>query len=174
VYDCGIVFVRDPAALRAAMTAAPASYISSGANRDPWHHNPEMSRRARGIELWATLANLGRAGLRSLIERTCDHAHSFARGLTDAGFEVLNDVVLNQVLVCFGSPALTHAVIERVQRDGICWCGGTTWQGRVGMRISVSSWATTEHDVDVSLEAIIAAAEQSRTGAAITPSESTG
>ena len=91
-----------------------------------------MSRRARGVELWASLRSLGRDGLASLIERTCRHAQTFARGLRDSGYEVLNDVVLNQVLVSFGAPAVTRAVIDRVQRDGTCWCGGTEWQGRVG------------------------------------------
>ncbi len=104
--------------------------------------------------------------MRTLIERTCAHAQRFAQGLREAGFEVLNEVVINQVLVSFGSPELTREVIRRVQEDGTCWCGGTVWQGRTAMRISVSSWATTEADVQCSLQAIIRIARECRTGVA--------
>ena len=159
LYDCGIAFVRDPTALRAAMSMS-AAYTRHGAEREPMAHNPEMSRRARGVELWATLRALGRAGLADLIERTCRHASTFADGLRAAGFEVLNDVVINQVLVSFGAPEVTRGVIDRLQREGTCWCGGTEWQGRVAMRISVSSWATTDEDVTASLAAMCRAAEE--------------
>jgi glutamate/tyrosine decarboxylase-like PLP-dependent enzyme len=160
-YDCGLAFVRDGAALRGAMMVT-AAYASPGEAREPWHHNPEMSRRARGVELWATLRSLGRGGLASLIDRTCDHARRFADGLRAAGFEILNEVVINQVLVSFGPPELTRAVIVELQRDGTCWCGGTEWQGRVAMRISVSSWATTTEDVDASLAAMYRAVDRCR------------
>ena len=117
-----------------------------------------MSRRARGVELWAALASLGRRGLAELIDRTCDHARRFANGLRAHGFEILNDVVINQVLVSFGPADVTRAVIDRIQQDGTCWCGGTEWQGRAAMRISISSWATTTQDVDVSIDAMVRAA----------------
>ena len=156
-YDCGIAIVREAAHLRAALGSS-ASYFTPGAEREPSQFTPEMSRRARGVELWATLLSLGREGLGRLIERTSGHARRFADGLRASGFEVLNDVVINQVLVSFGTPDRTRAVIERVQQDGTCWCGGTVWQGRTAMRISVSSWVTTEADVDASLNAIIQAA----------------
>ena len=152
-YDCGIAMVRDAAAMRAAM-AISAAYISPGDLREPSHYTPEMSRRARGVELWATLRSLGRRGLAELIERTCRHARQFANGLREASYEILNDVVINQVLVSFGEPAVTRAVIAKVQSDGTCWCGGTEWHGRPAMRISVSSWATTDEDVEMSLAAI--------------------
>jgi len=125
------------------------------------YHTPEASRRARGAELWATLKSLGRAGLCELVERSCAHAQRFAIGLRDAGFEVLNDVVINQVLVSFGSPEVTREVIQRVQEEGTCWCGGTNWQGKTAMRVSVSSWATTAADVENSLEAIVRIARDS-------------
>ena len=160
-YDCGITFVRDPVALQSAM-AISSAYLSPGQDREPSQFTPEMSRRARGVELWATLRSLGRAGLADLIERTCNHARRFAEGLRDRGCEVLNDVVINQVLVSFGSPTVTRAVIERVQQDGTCWCGGTEWQGRTAMRISVSSWATTADDVEMSLAAIASAFDSVR------------
>jgi glutamate/tyrosine decarboxylase-like PLP-dependent enzyme len=114
------------------------------------------------VELWATLKSLGRQGLAELIERTCALAQRFAAGLRDAGYEVLNDVVINQVLVSFGPPETTLEVMRRVQEDGTCWCGGTVWQGKTAMRISVSSWATTEEDVDLSLSAILRIARQVR------------
>jgi glutamate/tyrosine decarboxylase-like PLP-dependent enzyme len=153
-YDCGIVFVREAQHLHAAMTVG-AAYLVEGGTREPFHYTPDFSRRARGVEVWAALRGLGRAGLADLIEGTCRHARRFADALREAGFEVLNDVVLNQVLVSFGDPEATRRVIAAIQEDGTCWCGGTVWQGRTAMRISVSSFATTEEDVDRSLEAII-------------------
>jgi glutamate/tyrosine decarboxylase-like PLP-dependent enzyme len=153
-YDSGIVLVRDGAALRAAMTLS-AAYLAPGTRREPMHHTPEASRRARGVELWAALKSLGRSGLCALIERTCSLAKRFESGLLAAGFQVLNEVVINQVLVSFGDAAITRAVIRRIQEDGTCWCGVTESQGMTAMRISVSSWTTTEADVDRSLEAIV-------------------
>jgi glutamate/tyrosine decarboxylase-like PLP-dependent enzyme len=156
-YDSGLVFVRDAAALRAAMSVGGA-YLAQEGERIPYQYTPDFSRRARGVEVWAALRQLGRSGLADLIERTCRHAQRFAAGLTAAGHRVLNEVELNQVLVSFGSPERTREVIARIQRDGICWCGGTTWQGHAAMRISVSSWATTEADVERSLAAMLRAA----------------
>jgi glutamate/tyrosine decarboxylase-like PLP-dependent enzyme len=153
-YDSGLAIVRDGAALRATM-GITAAYLEPGSRREPMHHTPEASRRARGVELWAALKSLGRSGLCALIEQTCAHAQRFAQGLREGGFEVLNDVVINQVLVSFGRPEVTSEVIRRVQEEGTCWCGGTVWQGKTAMRISVSSWATTETDVRRSLQAII-------------------
>jgi glutamate/tyrosine decarboxylase-like PLP-dependent enzyme len=160
-YDSGVVLVKDGAALRASM-GIRAAYLETGARREPLHHTPDSSRRARGVELWAGLKSLGRSGLCALIERTCAHAQQFARGLREAGFEVLNEVVINQVLVSFGSPEVTREVIRRIQEDGTCWCGGTVWQGKTAMRISVSSWATTEEDVQRSLAAMIRIARECR------------
>jgi glutamate/tyrosine decarboxylase-like PLP-dependent enzyme len=153
-YDSGIVIVRNPLALRSAMSLT-AAYLEPGAHREPMHHTPEASRRARGVELWAGLKSLGRSGLRALIERTCAHARRFAEGLHQAGFDVLNEVVLNQVLVSFGSAENTREVIRRLQEDGTCWCGPTEWQGKTAMRISVSSWMTNEKDVERSIQAIV-------------------
>jgi glutamate/tyrosine decarboxylase-like PLP-dependent enzyme len=157
-YDSGLVLARDAAALRAAMSI-DAAYLAQGEDRIPYQYTPDFSRRARGIEVWAALRQLGRAGLAELIERTCRFAQRFAEGLTRAGYQVLNDVVLNQVLVSFGSAERTRQVIERIQSEGTCWCGGTVWQGHTAMRISVSSWATTEADVEMSLQAILRAAD---------------
>ncbi|MBV9170753.1 MAG: aspartate aminotransferase family protein, partial [Chloroflexi bacterium] len=136
-----------------------AAYLVQSGDRVPYQYTPDFSRRARGVEIWAALRQLGRSGLVDLIERTCRFAQGLAEGLTHAGHRVLNEVVLNQVLVSFGSAERTRAVIERIQRDGTCWCGGTVWQGQTAMRISISSWATTGADVERALEAILRAAE---------------
>ncbi len=153
-YDSGIVFVREPDHLKAALSSS-AAYLIAGDTREPGHYTPELSRRARGIEVWAALRSLGRSGLSALIERNCRYARTFAEGLTAAGHRVLNEVVLNQVLVTFGDAERTRQVIAAVQQEGTCWCGGTEWQGHTAMRISVSSWATTGEDVEHSLQAII-------------------
>ncbi len=152
-YDCGIALVRRPDELRAAL-AVNAHYLTDSGMREPMHYTPEMSRRARGVEVWAALRALGRRGLADLVERCCGHAEHFARHLAAAGAEIVNRVSLNQVLVSFGSPERTLRVIDAIQRDGTCWCGGTVWQGKTAMRISVSSWATTDADVDASIAAI--------------------
>lgn len=159
-YDSGIAFVRDADALRAAM-AITAEYLPTDTPyRNPSDYTPELSRRARGVEVWAALRQLGRAGIADLVERCCQHAQHFAEGLHAAGYEILNDIVLNQVLVSFGDAEATRRVIEGIQGDGTCWCGGTEWQGRTAMRISVSSWATTTADVERSLEAMIRVARE--------------
>jgi glutamate/tyrosine decarboxylase-like PLP-dependent enzyme len=165
-YDCGLAFVRDPTALQAAM-AVSAAYLSVAEQRKPNDYTPEMSRRARGVEVWAALKSLGRSGIAELVERNCRQAARFAEGLRAAGYEVLNDVVLNQVLVSFGAPEVTRRVIAGIQADGTCWCGGTEWQGRTAMRISVSSWATTDADVEASLAAMLRVAAAVRSGQAV-------
>ena len=156
-YDNAFCFVRDPEALRGAM-AMSASYLAVGSEREPCHFTPEISRRARAVEPWAALRQLGRAGIRGLIERCCRFARRMADGLREDGHEILNEVVLNQVLVSFGDR--TRRVIEAIQRAGTCWCGGTEWQGRSAMRISFSNWATRDEDVERSLETIRRLAQQ--------------
>jgi glutamate/tyrosine decarboxylase-like PLP-dependent enzyme len=108
--------------------------------------------------VYAALRSLGRQGLAELVERNCRQARRFAEGLSAAGYEVLNDVVLNQVLVTFGDAEQTRRTIAAIQEEGTCWCGGTVWKGRTAMRISVSNWSTTDEDVDRSLAAILHAA----------------
>jgi glutamate/tyrosine decarboxylase-like PLP-dependent enzyme len=158
-YDSGLVIVRDKRHLNAAMSSS-AAYLIEGERREPHHFVPEMSRRGRGIEIWAALRSLGRVGLADLIDRCCDHARHFAEALEAAGHQVLNEVVLNQVLVSFGTAEVTRRVIARLQEEGTCWCGGTVWQGQTAMRISVSSWATTDRDVARSLDAILSIAAE--------------
>lgn len=161
-YDSGLAFVRDANALKAAM-AITAEYLpTESAERNPSDFTPELSRRARGVEVWTALRSLGRAGLAELFERNCRQARRFAEGLAKAGYEVLNDVVLNQVLVAFGEPAQTRRVVAAIQEEGTCWCGGTVWQSRTAMRISVCSWATTDADVEQSLAAMLRLAAADR------------
>lgn len=157
-YDCGIAIVRHADDHRAAMMSTAAYLVqTAGKERDPTDWGPEFSRRARSVPVYATLANLGRAGVAALVERSCARARQFASLLAGApGVEILNDVVLNQVLVRFDQDdTRTRAVIAAVQQEGTCWLGGTIWHGMAAMRISVSNWATSETDVAHSAEAIL-------------------
>jgi glutamate/tyrosine decarboxylase-like PLP-dependent enzyme len=158
-YDSGIVIVKNPTTLQAAMSMNVA-YLDQKGKRIPYQFTPELSRRARGFEIWTALKSLGRKGISDLIERTCIYAERFAVELSKAGYQILNDVVLNQVLVSFGDAERTNKIISEIQKDGTLWCGGTVWQGKTAMRISVSSWATTDEDVEKSIEAIIRIAKK--------------
>lgn len=159
-YDSGLAISRDTTALKSAM-AITADYLPMvSKSRNPSDFTPELSRRARGVDVWAALRTLGRRGVEDLVLRCCRHAQRFAEGLTRAGHEVLNDVVLNQVLVSFGDADVTRQIVDEIQHDGTCWCGATMWQGRTAMRISVCNWSTTSADVELSLEAMLRIAER--------------
>ena len=159
-YDCGIAAVADREAHRAAMSSTSA-YIPAHDGDAPWGFDwtPEFSRRARGVPVYAALRSLGRRGLTELIDGCCDHAVRMAGRLAAApGVEVLNDVVLNQVLIRVDDDDdATNAAIERIQRDGTCWVGGSSFRGRTVIRISVVGWQTTTADVDASVDAIVRA-----------------
>ena len=164
VPEVGIEETSDSAAHRASMTVS-AAYLeqTAGAERDAVDWVPEFSRRGRGFTVYAALRHLGRRGVESLVDRCCAHARRFADILgRDPRVELLNDVVLNQVLVRFRPESgniddFTRAVVARVQREGTCWLGGTTWHGMAAMRISVSNWSTSEEDVERSAAAILGA-----------------
>jgi glutamate/tyrosine decarboxylase-like PLP-dependent enzyme len=162
-YDSGLTFTRDSEAMRAAMSVT-AAYLPAEEQREPSHYTPELSRRARGVDVWAALRSLGRAGIADLVERCCRHATRFGEELSAAGFDILNEVIINQVLVSFGDAETTRRVVQAVQDDGTCWAGITVWQGKTAMRISVSSWETTDDDVTRSLDAIIRIANDIRVG----------
>jgi glutamate/tyrosine decarboxylase-like PLP-dependent enzyme len=173
-YGSALVFCAHPGAHRAAM-GVHASYLvsSEDGERDQLDCNPEASRRARGFPIYAAIRSLGRSGIADLIDCCCAHARRFAEALAkEPGVEVLGDLVLNQVLGRFlasdgNHDTRTRAVVQSVQEDGTCWFGGTTWQGKAAMRISVSNWSTTTEDVDRSVAAIQRAAHFStsaRTG----------
>jgi glutamate/tyrosine decarboxylase-like PLP-dependent enzyme len=153
-YDCGIILCKDREALVASMQAS-GGYIQFGENRDNMLYTPDMSRRARAVELWATLRFLGRSGIAELVDGLCKHATQFAEQLGKNGFQVLNEVVFNQVLVACDTPTETNATLAGIQASGECWCGATTWQGKPAIRISVCSWATNTEDVDRSVQAFI-------------------
>jgi len=155
-YDSGIAIVREREALALAMSMSGA-YLLPSDQRDAMNYTPDSSRRARAIEIWAALKALGRSGLAELVARNCRQAQRIASELERAGVEILNEVLLNQVVAAFGDDERTRRVTARVQDRGTCWCGGTHWRGRAAMRISVSSWATTEEDVERSVAAIIEA-----------------
>ena len=162
-YDSGIAIVAKPAAHRASM-AQRASYLlrSEGERRDGMDWTPEASRRARAVPIYAVLKSLGRQGVSDLVMNGCARARQMASLLgAHPGITILNDVVLNQVLVRAASPSganITPDVIAQVQRDGVCWVGGTTWGGEAAMRISISNWATSPGDIEESAASIARAA----------------
>lgn len=157
-YDCGLAIVRDPAALRAAMSMH-GDYLIHDTAGDPFEKVPELSRRARAFTVWAVLRSLGRDGVAELVERLAGHAHTFAEGIAGIdGAEVLNDVVFTQVSATFGDDARTRDVVRRMMEDGIAWTSGSMWRERAVLRISVSNWSTTHSDVERTLHVLRAAA----------------
>jgi glutamate/tyrosine decarboxylase-like PLP-dependent enzyme len=164
-YDSGIVICRHPQSLRGAMSLT-AAYMPVEEQVPAKDLLPEFSRRARGVPVWAALRTLGQSGVADLVERICRLAQRLAHGLADMGFEIHNDVVLNQVVASAGTPELTRRIRELVEEEGTCWFGPTRWRGRDAVRFSVSSWATTEADIDRSLAAIASAARRARAEAA--------
>jgi glutamate/tyrosine decarboxylase-like PLP-dependent enzyme len=155
-YDSGIVFCAHPESHRAAMTVQAEYLVQDEGERrvrDQLDWVPEFSRRARGFAVYAALRSLGRSGLTQLVERCCDAAAQFARGVAELpGVEVLNEVVLNQVLFRFEEDARTDAVLERVQESGRIWASGTVWDGRKAIRLSVSNWQTGDEEIELALE----------------------
>ncbi|WP_394846832.1 aminotransferase class V-fold PLP-dependent enzyme [Pendulispora brunnea] len=172
-YDCGISIVRDSAAHARALRNARAAYLvgAAGGERDGQDWGPESSRRARAFPIYAALRSLGRRGVSDLVDRCCAHAADLAGRLrTLEGATVLNEVVLNQVLVRFHAPDIdagefTRMVIRHVQEEGTCWLGPTSWHGTTAMRISVSNWQTTAHDMGLTFASIARAVERAATSA---------
>lgn len=160
-YDCGIVLCKKRSDLVTAMQAS-ASYIQYSRFRDGMLYTPEMSRRARSIELWATLKYLGKSGVGALVDELCENARYFAGILNQNGFTIVNDVVFNQVLVKCETDNLTDATLKNIQTSGGCWCGGAKWQGKPVIRISVCSWQTSHKDIDDCLKVFIECREKAR------------
>ncbi len=154
-YDCGMVAVRE-ARWHQSLKTAHCAYSEPGKDgqRDGSVWVPENSRRARGIECWAVLHQLGRSGVQSLVERCCNHALNLAAGLRTIGYDVLNEVVLNQVVFACADEQTTRRALAQLQNNGVAWLGSTTWQGRFAARISVSSWATTDQDIEQTIAAL--------------------
>lgn len=157
-YDSGIVLCKDRSTMVNTLQAT-GSYLQFSDNRDNMLYVPEMSRRARGVELWALLKTLGRSGIDAMIAQLCQRAELFAELLPQYGFRILNDVVFNQVVVACDTPELTEHTLKLIQASGECWCGGSNWQGEPVIRVSVCSWATTEEDVRISVDAFSKAYE---------------
>jgi glutamate/tyrosine decarboxylase-like PLP-dependent enzyme len=156
-YDCGVVGVRDPAALGAAMNMH-GDYLIQDV-QDPFGRVPEMSRRARGVPAWAALRAMGRSGVSDLVDRLCSHARTFAESIARIeGAEILNDVVFTQVCATFGSDERTRAVVEHMLAEGTAWTTGSRWRDRTVLRISMSNASTTEDDVARSVDALRRAA----------------
>ncbi len=155
-YDCGIILCADQQALTHALHQQ-GSYIQSSDARDSMIYTPDMSRRAKGIELWACLKFLGKKGVSNLVELLHQHACYFAASATKSGFEVLNDVVFNQVMLSCENDEITQETLKQIQGSGVCWCGGASWNGRAIIRISICSWATTQEDIDISISEFVRA-----------------
>jgi glutamate/tyrosine decarboxylase-like PLP-dependent enzyme len=149
-FDSAVYICRDRDAVHDVF-GLDAPYLMRDERRQPNNFTPELSRRARGVEVWAALKFLGRSGVEALVDRNCAHASRFAAGLRAAGYDVMNDVVLNQVVFACADEAETRRALAHIQNSGVCWLGPTQWKGRFAMRISVSSWATTPDDVERSL-----------------------
>jgi glutamate/tyrosine decarboxylase-like PLP-dependent enzyme len=154
-YDAGLAMVRNPSDLERLMSVEAAYLVEGEMGLDPGLYAPEMSRRARGVPTWAVLKSLGRSGLADLVDRSVQLAQRFADGMKSAGYSILNDVVLNQVLISLGEPAETLRIVRELQADGTMFAGPTVWQGQTAMRISVSNFSTTENDIDQSIAAVL-------------------
>lgn len=160
-YDCGIVMCKDKDALASALHMS-GSYIVKGNERDGMFYTMEMSRRARIVELWAVMKYLGRDGISELVMQLHSRAAQFAEELKENGFEILNDVVFNQVLVHYKSDEDTLTILDSIQKQRVCWCGPSEWQGKKVIRISVCSWATTEEDITKSVQSFVNALNEVR------------
>ena len=155
-YDSGIILCKDKEVLISSLHAT-GSYIEYGVHRDGMLFTPEMSRRARIVELWATMKYLGKKGIDDLVHGLHERAYQFATELKDKGFIVLNEVVFNQVLVACDNDDETGKTLEKIQEIRECWCGGSQWFDRKVIRISVCSWATTKEDISRSVRAFVKA-----------------
>ncbi len=158
-YDSGIVLCRYPQALIGALQAT-GEYIIYSERKDPLLTTPELSKRSRAIELWATMKSLGKQGIDEMVTGFYHYAKQMESGLKDIGFTILNDVVFNQVLIKYNTDEQTERVLEYVQNSGTCWLGGTTWNNQIAIRVSICSWRTAKEDIDKSLEVFKAAIEK--------------
>ena len=157
-YDCGLVFCRDPEALATALTAG-APYLAFSEKRDGMLYATEMSRRAYGIVLWSIMKNLGADGIASMIDDMCENTQYFGAELEKAGIPLVKPPVFNQIMIRFGTDERTKAVLEKIQKSGVIWCGPSIWKGDAVIRISVSSYSTSREDIDRAVEVIKEAAK---------------
>jgi len=162
-YDCGVAICRSPEAVHQVMTTL-APYLTANLSVPPKDMVPEFSRRARGVEVWAAIQEMGQQGISDLVNRCCSYARQLAEGLTALGFEVLNQVELNQVVATIGEAEDVLRIAQLVQQEGVCWFGTTQWQGKTAIRLSVASWRTEPDDIRLTLDAIARATAQVRQG----------
>ncbi|MBL1430924.1 MAG: aspartate aminotransferase family protein [Robiginitomaculum sp.] len=155
-YDCGVAIIKDKAALQQSLNIS-AAYLATDAAGDAKDFVPEFSRRARGIEVWAALRNLGTEGIAKLVQKNCLQAQTFAAGLQKIGYKVLNEIVLNQVVASIGSKQQMQEISKLIEQGGTCWFGSTNWQGQDAFRISFCNWSTSQDDIEKSLASIAAA-----------------
>ncbi|WP_219009950.1 pyridoxal phosphate-dependent decarboxylase family protein [Aquimarina litoralis] len=146
-YDSGIILCKDAEALISALQAS-GEYITYSEQRDPLLYTPELSKRSRAIELWATMKYLGKEGMNTMITEFHTRAKQLAEGLSESGFIILNEVVFNQVLIACENDQQTNFVLNTIQSSSQCWCGGSNWQGKSAIRISICSWMTTKEDIN--------------------------
>ncbi|MCO1332781.1 aminotransferase class V-fold PLP-dependent enzyme [Microbulbifer sp. OS29] len=158
-YDCGLAICRDGHAVHTVMTTQ-APYLQAGVQVPPKDMVPEFSRRARGVEVWAAIQEMGPAGIAAMIDRCCTHAQHLCEGLAELGYDILNDVVLNQVVATIGCEDDVQKIVSAIQEEGVCWFGTTVWQGKTAVRLSVSCWATTGEDIALTLASIRRATEK--------------
>ncbi|MGY0232022.1 pyridoxal phosphate-dependent decarboxylase family protein [Longispora urticae] len=159
-YDCGIAVVARPYVVRDAMGVHASYLVHDGGVGDPFERVPELSRRARGVPVWAALRSLGRSGVADLVDGFAGHARAIAAGIAAVpGAEILNDVVFTQVCAAFGTDERTRAVTARLLVDGVTWMSGSRWHDRDVLRVSVSNWSTDDADVAAAVDAVRRAAE---------------
>jgi glutamate/tyrosine decarboxylase-like PLP-dependent enzyme len=155
-YDNGVVLCKDAEALVASFNQSGSYFVTSN-DRDGMYYTPEMSRRARIFELWAAMRSIGRKGISEMVHGMHRNAVKFAEGLSLEGFTILNEISFNQVLVFYKNNETTMNILKDVQEQGVCWCGGSKWEEKDVIRISVSSWATTEEDIRISIDSFVKA-----------------
>ncbi len=155
-YDCGIVMCKHRDALVSALQNT-GDYIQYGSQRDGMMYTPEMSRRARSVELWATLKFFGKAGVEALINGLCSRAQEFAAQMVEHKFTILNEIIFNQVLVSSENEDQTQKILDIIQSSGVCWCGGSKWKNKMVIRVSICSWATTPEDIKLTVKSFVEA-----------------
>ncbi len=150
-YDSGVILCKDKEAMANALHMS-GSYIVTSEKRDGMFYTPEMSRRARVIEFWAIIKQLGTNGIDEMIYNMHARAVQFSKEIECVkGFTVLNDVVFNQVLVCCNTDEITTKIMEKIQEQRDCWVGGSVWKNKKVIRVSICSWATTKEDIEISV-----------------------
>ena len=155
-YDSGIILCKDGPALVSALQST-GEYIIYSEKKDSMLYTPEMSKRARAIELWATMKYLGKDGINEMVTGFYQLSKLFENKMQSNGFRIMNEVVFNQVMIACDTEEMTNATLLNLQNSGECWCGGSRWNDEAVVRVSICSWATTEADIERTVNAFVAA-----------------